>query len=813
MVKYLTSTFIFLTLVSCSSGPRQTAPVAYDSGIALENMLIEESPGKDFHRYVNGHWQDYGIVPENQHQYDVYDELDQRAHQAILQIIERAARTRYGNGTDEQKVGDLYQSFLDFERRDNFGIAPLKPIIERINAIENRADFAKYLAYATKYNYNPPFNLRFEVDLQDTSKYMVTTWQAGLGLPDKKYYLSTEQKYRDLRRAYREHITRMFELAGINDAELAARKVVVLETELAGHHEDKADNRNIDSLYNKFLYHNLPQIMPYFDWKEYMSGTGIFNAEGLVVPQINYLRGLNEMLVTTELADWKLYFTWHALHANATHLTRNIERQHFAFYGKQLRQQKGMKPAKWRAVDAVNNVLGDIVGKTYIDEQMTRQKQQRVSQMSTNQIRALTIQLEDIEWLYESTQETALEKLEGLKVQVGGPTSWRDYANLDIKFGDYFGNRQRAALFDYQSRRMRLTQTVSPNQWPILPQSTRMTYLPEANKIFIPAGSIQPPLFDSNAEDAINYGAFGTVLADTIIASIDREGRNFNRSGVFAPWWYGRDKREYRILTARLGDQYDMLAIHEEDDAAIHAWVLQERQRQQLLAEQRAIAASDAELIEQNRPEEQVSPENELAPQEIDDDSDGNIEIMPAVAPETLPANDELPASQSTEDISTNVAAIQPDGGDSNADSKQQTTKVGDHNPENVLDSAAVEQQSIAMPSLPMVDGRKTVYKAIRDVNALSISLNAYKLSSGSTATSTADGFTGMQRFFIGYSQRWRVLYSEERLLELQQQNNYLPVRHRVNGAVRNIDEFYQAFEVDETDRVYLPEALRVKVW
>ncbi|WP_185968069.1 M13-type metalloendopeptidase [Thalassotalea sp. PS06] len=810
MVKYLTSTFIFLTLVSCSSGPRQTAPVAYNSGIALENMLIEQSPGEDFHRYVNGHWQDYGIVPENQHQYDVYDEIDQRAHEAVLQIIKRAARTRYGNGTDEQKVGDLYQSFLDFERRDNLGVTPIQPIFDRINSIESRADFAKYLAYATKYNYNPPFDLRFEVDLEDTSKYMVTTWQAGLGLPNKEHYLSTEQKYRDLRSAYREHIMRMFELAGIADAELAARKVVSLETELAGHQEDKADDRNIDLLYNKFLYHNLPQIMPYFDWKEYMADAGIFNTDGLVVPQINYLRGLNEMLVTTELEDWKLYFTWHALHANATYLTRNIERQHFAFYGKQLRQQKGMKRAEWRAVDAVNDVLGDIVGKNYVAEQMTRQKQQRVSQMSTNQIRALTNQLEDIEWLYESTQENALEKLEGLKVLVGGPTTWRDYSNLEIKFGDYFGNRQRAALFDYQLRRMRLTQAVSANQWPILPQSTRITYQPEGNKIFIPAGSIQPPLFDSNAEDAINYGAFGTVLADTLIASIDREGRNFNRKGVYAPWWHGRDKREYRILTARLGDQYDLLAINEEDDAAIHAWVLQERQRQQLIAEQNAIAASeDNTLIEEVPQAEPAPPETETAPQEPENESDGNIETMPAVAPENLPANDELPASKSTEEISTDVASIQPDGGETD----QQATELEDQNIETVEDSSIEVPQSMAMPALPMVNGRKTVYKAIRDVNALQVSLDAYQFSSGSKSAATADGFTGIQRFFIGYGQRWRVLYTEERLQELQQQDNYLPVRHRVNGAVRNIDEFYQAFDVNENDRIYLPEELRVKVW
>ncbi|WP_169303127.1 M13 family metallopeptidase [Thalassotalea mangrovi] len=817
MVKYLISTFLLLTLLACTSGSRQATPVSYRSGIDLENMLLEESPGKNFHQYVNGHWQQYGVLPSELHQYDVFDELEQRSHDAILQIIERAARTRYGHGTDEQKVGDLYQSFLDFKRRNSMGIAPLKPVLEQINAIESNADFARYLAFANKADYNPPFALSVEIDLEDTSRYMLTTWQAGLGLPDKQHYLSDEQKYRDIRGAYRQHIVSMFELAGIEDAELNASKVIALETELANHHEDKPDNRDKNKLYNKFLYHNLPQIMPYFDWKEFVEDAGLSKNVELVVPQIDYLRGLNEMLVTTELEDWKLYFTWHAIHANANHLTQSFARQHFAFYGKTLNQQRAMRSAKWRAVNVVNDVLGDIVGKTYLKEHLTTQVSRSVQQIVRNQVFALAYWLDDIDWLDGDTLDMALDKLAEMQVQVGGPTIWQDYQNLEIRFDDYFGNQQRAAIFQYQQQLMLLNQDVDRERWQQLPQSVHVTYQPELNQLIIPTGAMQPPLYDPGADQAINYGAMGSVIAEALIASIDNNGRNFDDEGIYQPWWQNRDKREYLQLAANVAGQYDTLALSIEHETQLHAHALLAKAEAE--AEAKALAAAKLleEIDEENSSEQpkdgvgsdarddenMEAPETETLPESNQSESLSQPENMPA------PVNEEFPPINSSEEINTELTANVPDG---SVPVEQQGSEESTDSSYDSSDGGS-EQTNLPAPQFPMVNGVQTLDRSLSDINSLSVALRGYQRALSGRNGTSIDGFTGLQRFFIGYAQRWRTLYSPQRLEQMQQQEDYLPLRYRVNGAVRNMDAFYRAFDIQEDERMFLPAEQRVRIW
>jgi putative endopeptidase len=689
MIRIIAASALALLLAACGQEPTptQTAEVvepeatevttAKHSGLLLENMDTAVRPGDDFNAYVNGTWIANTEIPADRASNSVGLIVHEEATANVKTIIEEAADGDFPEGSDEQKVGDLYASYMDMETRNQLGTQPLESEFAKVASLENREQLAVYLAEANKVGVNLPFALAQYVDFKDPGTYMMYTWQGGLGLPDREYYFEEGDQSEEIRQAYVTHIRQMFAKAGLADGESAADTVMTLETRLAAEHMKKEQTRDMVALYNKIPLAELGELMPDFAWDEYLDTAAISGIDGLVVTQLDYMRALNDIIRETPLADWKTYLTWKVLNANASLLSEELDRQNFEFYSKTLRGVEEPLPRWKRAVANVNNNLGEVVGKVYVARHFPPEAKEQMLELVNNLIKAYEISIKELDWMGDETKLQALDKLAKFTPKIGYPDNWRDYSNLDIEADDLVGNMQRSNLFQYEINLARQGGPVDRSEWAMTPQTVNAYYNPPLNEIVFPAAILQPPFFDLNADDAVNYGSIGAVIGHEIGHGFDDSGSTFDGDGVLRNWWTDEDKAEFEKRTARLVDQYS-----------------------------------------------EFKPFDDLS-----------------------------------------------------------------------------------------VNGEFTLGENIGDLGGLSIALLAYKLSLDGEEAPVMDGFTGEQRVFIGYAQGWLGKSRDEALRQQINTDPHSPRQYRVNGVVRNVPEFYQAFDVAETDALYLAPEDRVKIW
>ena len=681
MKKIVISAAALLFVVACGK-PGTEQPVAEEaqaghSGIALANMDASVRPGEDFFSYVNGTWLAETEIPADKSSYSVFASLNDESQDNVKIIIEESATGDFAKGSDEQKVGDLYRSFMDMERRDARGMEPLRPELERIDAISDHADLAVYFAETMKRNLDAPFSLGQYADLKNPKKYMIYVGQSGLGLPDREYYLTDDEKSAELRDQYVEHIEKMFGLAGFENGAAAAATIMALETRLAEQNMTKEDSRDLATNYNSVALEDLPALMPHFNWQGYLTEGGLQDVGALVVFNTDYMKALDGIIVDTDLETWKTYLRWVAIDNTATRLSSELDEQNFAFYGTTLSGTEEQLPMWRRAVSVVNGNLGEVVGKEYVKRHFPPEAKERMLELVGNIVNAYEKSIKELEWMSEDTKVQALDKLSKFTPKIGYPDEWRDYSALVIEADDYYGNIERAALAEYQRLMDRQGGPVDRIEWGMTPQTVNAYYSPPLNEIVFPAAILQPPFFDLNADDAVNYGAIGAFIGHEIGHGFDDTGSTFDGDGVMRNWWTDEDLAEFERRTGKLVAQYN--------------------------------------------------------------------------------------AFQPFDDLNVN--------------------------------------------------GEFTLGENIGDLGGISIGLLAYQMSLNGEEAPVIDGFTGVQRVFLGYGQVWRNKYRDEALRLLIGTNPHSPSQYRTNGAVRNVPAFYEAFDVSEEDALYLAPEDRVKIW
>ncbi len=676
MINKIIGAAALLFLTACGQQAAE-APKTLISGIDIAGMDQSVRPGDDFFAYVNGKWAAETQMPADRSRYGTFDILRDDSQEKVKAIVEASASGDFAKGTDEQKVGDLYRSFMDTETRDAKGMAPLMPELERIRGIKDYDDLAVYFAETGKRNLDAPFGMGQVADFKDPKRYMIYVAQSGLGLPDREYYLKTDEKSATLRDDYLAHIERMYELAGFDGGPQAADTILALETRLAKENMTKEDARNWSVNYNKVTIDELSEVMPNFNWAGYLEEAGLQNVGSVVLFMTDYLTALDKIIVETDLDTWKTYLTWVALNNSASRLTTALDDQNFNFYSKTLSGVEEQRPMWRRGVNVVNGGLGEVVGKVYVKNHFPPEAKERMLELVGNLINAYEASIKDLDWMSDETKLEALDKLSKFTPKIGYPDEWRDYSALNIEADDYYGNSERAALAEYQRLLDRQGGPVDRTEWGMTPQTVNAYYMPPLNEIVFPAAILQPPFFNLEADDAVNYGAIGAVIGHEIGHGFDDSGSTFDGDGVMRNWWTDEDRAEFEKRTKKLVEQYN--------------------------------------------------------------------------------------GFQPFDDLSVN--------------------------------------------------GEFTLGENIGDLGGISIGLLAYKMSLNGEEPPVIDGFTGIQRVFLGYAQVWRNIYRDESLRLLIGTDPHSPGMYRANGAVRNVPEFYEAFDVSPEDALYLPPEERVKIW
>lgn len=668
-------------LIGCETQPSgdagsevRTQPLSL--GVETSNFDEAVRAQDDFYRYVNGTWLANTEIPADKSNYGSFIELADKAERDMRNIIETAANAEFkAPGTDQQKVGDFYLSFMDSVRIEDLGLSPIQGDLADVDAIASHEDLIRYIAHNQKRGINDPFVIFVNQDAKNATEYILYLHHTGLGLPDRDYYF--DEQFAETRDSYVAHIENMATLAGWEDGAAIAQTIMGLETRLAEHHWTRVQNRDRNAVYNKYTLAEASELTPNIDWSIFLETAGIAAAESFIVRQPSYFEALNTILAEVPVEDWKTYFRFKVLSNAAPYLPAQYVDANFDFYGRTLSGTEQNRPRWKRAVSGTNGVLGEMVGKLYVDEHFQPEAKARMDEMVQNLSDAFKTAINELEWMSGETKGQAQGKLAKFTPKIGYPNKWKDYSNLEVRPDDLLGNMKRSGEVEYQRMIDKLGQPIDRDEWFMTPQTVNAYYNPSMNEIVFPAAILQPPFFNVEADDAVNYGAIGAVIGHEFSHGFDDQGRKSDGDGNLRDWWTEQDAEEFQQRAAVLGEQYSGF-----------------------------------------------SP----------------IEGM-------------------------------------------------------------------------NVNGDLTMGENIGDLAGLTMAYKAYKLSLDGEEAPVIDGFTGDQRFFLGWAQVWRRKYREDELKRRLVTDPHSPSEYRTNGIVANMPEFYEAFNIQEGDGMYRTPEERVKIW
>lgn len=562
LMKYAGAVAIVVCLAGCddpSPMDQELEMIGSDeiSGITFENMDKAIHPGDDFFEYVNGTWLKNTEIPADKSRYGSFNVLRDNAEADVRAIIEEASASNAATGGSEQKVGDLFKSYMDMETRNKLGILPLEERMVQIDSITNLAELSEYFADAGKYSLSTPLALYISVDAKIPTQYSLHFYQAGLGLPDREYYFNDDEKSIDIRNKYVEHIEKMLTLADVDNAAQAAGEIMALETKLAEFHWLKEDNRDGNKRYNKYTRAELDELFSNMDVGTYLSVTGAADAADAVVNQPSFFEGFNGLLGEVELTTWKTYMKWSLVNDMASRLNDAMDQQNFDFYAKTLSGIEQQRPMWRRAVSTVSGNLGEMVGEVYVAKHFTPNAKNRMVKLVENLIKSYEMSIKELDWMGEETKQKALEKLSKFTPKIGYPDKWKDYSTLEIKADDLVGNIERSALTNHNRELEKLGGPIDKTEWFMTPQTVNAYYNPTMNEIVFPAAILQPPFFNMPADDAVNYGGIGGVIGHEIGHGFDDSGSRYNGDGKLENWWTESDNEKFTERTNVLIEQYN----------------------------------------------------------------------------------------------------------------------------------------------------------------------------------------------------------------------------------------------------------------
>src|SRR5688572_14641820 len=486
-------------------------------GIDVAGMDLSVRPQDDFFRYVNGKWADNTPIPADQSGYGSFAMLRERAQERVRVIIEEESRKPSAPGSTSQKVGDFYKSFMDESKIESLGIAPLKGELAAIAAITDKKDLPKAFARASQAGVRLPFSVGVGPDQRDSQQYAVQITQSGLGMPDRDYYLRNDERFAATRKAYTTYIARLFALGSQPDPEGAAARITSLETTIAKLQWDRARNRDRNLTYNKMGVKSLQATMPTFDWKAFlaeMPADADDKVTEVIVRQPDYLKSIDAVIAEVPLATWKEYLTFGLISAYADGLSQPFVDSDFEFNGKVIAGRQVLQPRWKRAVNGTEQTLGEPIGRLYVERHFKPEAKARMDALIRNLRAAFEVMIDELEWMSPATKVEAKAKLAKFRVKIAYPDQWRDFSDFDVKPGDHVGNLLRYREFQAEDAWSRLGKPVERWRWGFTPQTVNASYSATSNEITFPAGILQPPFFDLDADDAINYGAIGAVRSE-----------------------------------------------------------------------------------------------------------------------------------------------------------------------------------------------------------------------------------------------------------------------------------------------------------
>jgi putative endopeptidase len=650
-------------------------------GFDLSALDKSVKPGDDFFRYAGGTWMKNNKIPADRSRWGSFNILAAKSEADVKALADEVASKPQKAGSVEQKVADFYSTYLDTKTIDSLGLKPFEADLARIQGLKTHEEVAAFIGEPGIPS-NSPVGWGISLDEKNPDRYSVNVAQAGLGMPDRDYYLKPDPKFAETRTAYRAYIEKMLTLAKVANAGASADTIMKLETNIAEIQWPIEKQRDRDANYNAKNRAELKAFAPEFPWDAGLASGGIGNQDFFVVGQPDAVKALAKLFRDTPVETWRAYLTFHYLNGSADILPTAFDDASFDFNGKVLTGQPQKRDRWKRATVAMSGSpfsapLAEAVGQIYVKKHFSPQAKVEIKKLVDNLLAAYRKRIETLEWMSPETRKVALRKALTARIKIGYPDRWRDYSKLEIKRGDAYGNRKRSSVWDWNRQAVRLNKKTDKDEWGMGPQTVNAYYNPVWNEIVFPAAILQAPFFDPNADAAINYGAIGGVIGHEMGHGYDDQGAKSDENGVLRTWWQKEDEDRFKVKVAALAKQYS------------------------------------------------------------------SYEPLPGLK----------------------------------------------------------------------VNGDFTSGENIGDLGGLSVAHEAYLMSLGGKPAPVLDGFTGEQRFFLGWAQVWRSIIRDEALRQQVTADVHSPAEYRCNGVVRNVNAWYDAFDIKPDNKLYLKPEDRVHIW
>ena len=649
------------------------------SGIHLENLDTSVLLGQDFYQFATGGWQKLNPLTPEYARFGSFDKLAEDNREQLKGLIQEIAAAEHEAGTIEQKIANLFNLAMDSTKLNEEGVTPILPDLEAISNIENKEDLTISMAQLSKMGISPYFYMYVGADQQNSNEYLLQTHQGGMGLGQRDYYLDEDDATKNIREKYQELIFDLFLKAGSSEAHAheKTKTVMRIETQLAKAAYDNIKLRDPYANYNKMSIEELQKLVPNINWTLFFETLGVDTNQQISISQKEHLAEVGKIIESESIENQKAFFEWNVINSAASYLSDDIYMVNFDFFGRVL-SGKQEPQARWkRAVSTVDGTLGEAVGQMYVKKYFPAEAKARMLELVSNLQSSLKDRISALEWMGSDTKEKAIDKLNSFHVKIGYPDKWKDYTTLQIEKDSYWANIKRANEFSTAENFSKLGTTVDKDEWFMTPQTVNAYYNPTSNEICFPAGILQYPFFDMNADDAFNYGAIGVVIGHEMTHGFDDQGRQFDKEGNLKDWWTAEDAEQFDERAAKLADFYD------------------------------------------------------------------KIEVAPGV----------------------------------------------------------------------FANGKFTLGENIADQGGLQVSYDAFKKATKDNPLTEKDGFTADQRFFLAYSNVWAGNVRDEEVLKRTKTDPHSLGKWRVNGALPHVEAWYQAFNIQPEDELYLAPEERAVVW
>ncbi len=549
-----------MLIVGCA--PSTSSDTEVIPGLDLSNIDTTTSPSSDFFRYANGAWLDRTEIPDDRSRWGSFDELRKKSSENTLAVLKEASESNtYGKGTDQWKAATFYASAMDTVTRNELGVTPLQPYFDQINDFKTITDVQRYNEKTIAYGGRTFFDFAVFPDLKNSTINTAYLSSGSLGLPERDYYTKSDDDSKNIREKYIGHMQRMLGIIGKEKREVMAQSVMSVETKLADAMMTKEKRRNPLNMYNKRSMEDLQKMVPSIQWSAFFKNIGAGDLDSIIVMDINYFEKLEGIIQSTTVEDWKNYSLWNEYNGVASQLSTDIEEANFDFYGKELRGTPKQRPRWERSLGTANGVIGEAIGKLYVDKHFPPEAKKKAAAMIENIRDAFEVRINNLEWMTDDTKEKAQKKLANITVKIGYPDKWKDYGDLEIKDkedgGSFITNLIAASKWGFQEQLDKIGKEVDKTEWGMSPQTVNAYYNPLNNEIVFPAAILQPPFYNYQADEAVNYGGIGAVIGHEISHGFDDQGSRFDADGNMTNWWTDEDRESFESRNKKLIDQFN----------------------------------------------------------------------------------------------------------------------------------------------------------------------------------------------------------------------------------------------------------------